>query len=81
MSTIPLSKEEILSAHNNGTLEGLLLGHGILPLKALEYVLEDETCEKDNLLAQIETLENGLDSLHEKVEDLQEELNEKSGSL
>ncbi len=76
--TIPLSKEELLSAHNNGTLEGLLLGHGILPLKALESVLEEETSEIGNLLAQIETLEKEIESFEEVVDDLNDEIYERN---
>ncbi len=72
--TIPLSKEELLSAHTNGTLEGLLLGYGILPLKALESVLEEETSEREGLLSQINTLEEEIDSLHEQVDGLEAEL-------
>ncbi len=79
--TIPLSKEELLSAHNNGTLEGLLLGHGILPLKALESVLEEETSEKEGLLSQINTLEKEIESFEELVDDLNDEIYEMNYSL
>ncbi len=76
-----LSKEELLSAHNNGTLEGLLLGHGTLPLKALESVLEEETSEKEGLLSQINTLEKEIESFEELVDDLNDEIYEMNYSL
>lgn len=77
MMIIPLSKEELLSAHNNGTLEGLLLGHGILPLKALESVLEEETSERENLVYMINTLENEVETLQEVIDDLNDDIYER----
>ena len=79
--TIPLSKEELLSAHNNGTLEGLLLGHGILPLKALESILEEGTSERENLVSIINTLEGEVEILEEKIEDLENYIDEMKDSL
>lgn len=76
-----LSKEELLSAHNNGTLEGLLLGHGILPLKALESVLEEETREKENLVSIINTLEKEVEILLEENDSLEDRIDEMKGSL
>ncbi len=76
-----LSKEELLSAHNNGTLEGLLLGHGILPLQALESVLEEETSERENLVSMINTLEKEVESLEEKIDDLENYIDELKDSL
>lgn len=78
---IALSKEELLSAHNNGTLEGLLLGHGILPLKALESVLEEETSEKENLISIINTLGMELEPLEDKIDDLEADIRERDHSL
>lgn len=70
--TIALSKEELLSAHNNGTLEGLLLGHGILPMKVLGSVLEEETSDVESLSSQITSLEEEVDSLLEQIADLED---------
>ncbi len=78
MMTIPVSKEELLSAHNNGTLEGLLLGHGILPLKALESVLEEETSETENLVDMINTLETEVETLQEVIDDLNDDIYERN---
>ncbi len=78
MMTIPLSKEELLSAHNNGTLEGVLLGHGILPLKALESVLEEETSETENLVDMINTLETEVETLQEVIDDLNDDIYERN---
>jgi len=39
--------EELTRANNNGTLESLLLGHGLLPMNVLEEVLSQTTsCEE-----------------------------------
>ena len=81
MTTIPLSKEELLSAHNRGVLEGLLLGYGILPLKALESVLEEETFEKENLISRVNMLENEIESLEETIEYLENYIDDMKGYL
>lgn len=35
------SLEELISANDNGSLEGLLLGYGMLPLDVLKSILEE----------------------------------------
>lgn len=76
MTTIPLSKEELLSAHNKGVLEGLLLGYGILPLKALESVLESYHEEKDCYSEEIAALEKEVEDLLEQISYLEEVISE-----
>jgi hypothetical protein len=73
---IPLSKEELLSAHNRGVLEGLLLGHGILPLKALESILESYSEEKDCYAEEIAALEKEVEDLLEQISYLEEVISE-----
>lgn len=50
------SLEELIAANDNGSLEGLLLGYGMLPLDVLKSVLEEVEptlayykCEVDRL--------------------------------
>lgn len=60
---IPFTIEELISFQDKGTLESHLLSNGLLPMKVLEYVLEDTT-----LLERISELEYQLDKLEEEYE-------------
>ena len=57
---IPFTIEELISFQDKGTLESHLFSNGLLPMKVLEYVLEDIT-----LLERISELEHQLDKLEE----------------
>ena len=43
------SLEELIAANENGSLEGLLLGYGMLPLGVLKFVLEETSSKMSEL--------------------------------
>ena len=52
------SLEELISANGNGSLEGLLLGYGMLPLDVLKSVLEDVEPTLAYYKSEVDRLEN-----------------------
>lgn len=56
------SLEELISANENGSLESLLLGHGVLPLDVLKSVLAEVQVE-------IEGIMDDMDVLLEQIEE------------
>lgn len=61
---MPFTVEELISFQGKGTLESHLLSNGLLPMKVLEFVLEDTT-----LLQRITELEYQLDKWDDEFED------------
>ena len=57
-----LTLDDLIAANANGSLESLLLGYGIFPLDVLKYVLDEVNPHIQKLEAEIEVLENNLDS-------------------
>ena len=53
--------EEQYRANDNGSLESLLLGHGVLPLEALKSCLQESQEVVENLEGELESLERSLD--------------------
>ena len=53
--------EELQRANENGTLESLLLGHGVLPLEALKKCLEEAQEVVERLEVEVESLKESLD--------------------
>lgn len=61
---IPFTVEELERFARNGTLESHILSNGLLPIRVLEFVLEDTT-----LLERITELEYQLDKWDDEFED------------
>lgn len=55
------SLEELIAANDNGSLEGLLLGYGMLPLDVLKSVLEEVEPTLAYYKSEVDRLENLYD--------------------
>ena len=55
--------EELYRANDNGSLESLLLGHGVLPLEALKSCLQESQEVVENLEGKVEYLRDYLEWL------------------
>ncbi len=62
--------DELKRFQQNGTLESMILSHGLLPMQVLEIVLGDVSYDLD----EIESLKAKCSSLEEDIMDLEEEL-------
>ena len=60
---IPFTVEELKRFAENGTLDGHLQSHGILPLQALIFVLNSPSPEEDY----IQELENEINELNDAL--------------
>jgi len=54
------SLEELYRANDNGSLESLLLGHGVLPLEALKMCLEESQEVVGDLEGELESLRESI---------------------
>ena len=62
---IPFAVEELKRFAENGTLDGHLQSHGILPLQALIFVLNFPSPEEDY----ITSLESGIEDLNKELDE------------
>jgi peptidoglycan hydrolase CwlO-like protein len=78
--------EELTRANNNGTLESLLLGHGLLPMNVLEEVLSQTTsCEEmivgkeleiGELAEENDELKTSIKSLSDQLENAHDKIDD-----
>ena len=62
--------DELKRFQQNGTLESMILSHGLLPMQVLEIVLKEGSYYSDDN----ELLRSKCESLEEDIMDLEEEL-------
>lgn len=67
--------DELKRFQQNGTLESMILSHGLLPMQVLEIVLGDTVYDED-LEAKCKSLEEDIMDLEEELSLLEEELAE-----
>lgn len=59
------SLEELIAANENGSLEGLLLGYGMLPLDVLKSVLAEVQPKLDDLKVEIDILVGEIETYYD----------------
>jgi hypothetical protein len=60
-----LTLDDLMTANNNGSLESLLLGYGLLPLEVLKFALDEVQPRIDKLEVDLDIARESLESYFE----------------